>query len=143
MKNKKKKNKDYSGVRCPYCGATTVFMPAERIYKQNYEDYTLLVCGNYPACDAYVKCHKGTRIPMGTPANAALRNKRRSAHELMDQLTETGVMSRDEIYYFLKKISLDGNCHVGSMGDYACDMAIRELNRIKTAAETIAARKAG
>ena len=140
MKNKKK-TKDFSSVKCPYCGGTTSIRPAGAIRK-NHDECMYLVCNNYPACDAYVKCHKGTRIPMGIPANAALRKKRQQAHGMIDLLEKQGIMTKDEIYYLLRKISLDGNCHIGGMGEYACDLVIRELQKILDAAQMIAAGKA-
>jgi hypothetical protein len=37
-------------------------------------------------CDAYVGCHKGTNVPLGTLANAELREWRKKAHNLFDKI---------------------------------------------------------
>jgi hypothetical protein len=39
-------------------------------------------------CDAWVGCHKGTAKPMGTLANAELRNARSVLHALFDPIWE-------------------------------------------------------
>lgn len=66
---KKRKGVKNTAPKCPYCGSHTIFRSAEGIYHKNPEREMLYVCKNYPTCDAYVRVHRGTRIPMGVPAN--------------------------------------------------------------------------
>lgn len=127
---KKKKGKDYSWMRCPYCGGTVSYRSAKGIYSEKYEDALLLVCNNYPACDSYVKCHNGTHIPMGQLANKTLRDKRRKAHQSFNALFETGIMTKESAYEWLRKISLEGIGHIGAMGEYACENVIKESEKI-------------
>ena len=125
---KKKKTKDFSSMRCPYCGSTVVFRPAKGIYSRGYENTTLCVCSRYPECDAYVKCHPGTRIPMGQLADKKLRTLRQQAHRSFNRLYESGLMTRKDAYVWLsEKIMLPpGMAHIGALGEYYCGEVIRE-----------------
>ena len=59
--NARKRNE----MRCPYCGAPVVLKSADGIYRDNSKNTMLYVCARYPACDAYVRTHPGTAIPVG------------------------------------------------------------------------------
>ena len=139
--SKKKKGKDFSSLRCPYCGGTVSFRSAKGIYSEKYDDAMLCVCNNYPECDAYVKCHQGTRIPMGNLANKELREKRRVAHRLMSQLEKEDSTQKQDLYRWIRQISLDGNCHVGAMQDYACQQVIAECTKRLNAIRLIKERR--
>ena len=101
MKSKKRKGMKQYNLRCPYCGSGAVYRSADGIYRENKEGIMLYVCSKYPECDAYVRVHKGTKIPMGELADRELRNLRREAHHYFDQLYQTGMMTRDEAYRWL------------------------------------------
>ena len=76
MKHKKKKKGiNPSAMRCQYCGGTVVLRSADGIYHENHSHTMLYVCSNYPRCDAYVRTHPGTNIPVGTLANRELWHK--------------------------------------------------------------------
>lgn len=64
----KKKRKGITGGihRCPYCGSPVTYRSADGIYKDNSRKTMLYVCSHYPECDAYVRVHTGTNIPVGT-----------------------------------------------------------------------------
>ena len=68
MKKKKKTNHS-KAMRCPYCGAPVVLRSADGIYYDNSRGTMLYVCSRYPECDAYVRVHQGTNVPVGTMAN--------------------------------------------------------------------------
>ena len=95
MKNKKKKRKGFnaSAMRCPYCGASVVYRSADGIYQNNDKGAMLYVCSHYPACDAYVRVHAGTKLPVGSMANRELRALRRTAHFYFDQMYQRGLMT--------------------------------------------------
>ena len=94
MKHKKrKKGINPSAMRCQYCGGTVVLRSADGIYHENHSHTMLYVCSNYPRCDAYVRTHPGTNIPVGTLANRELRTLRNQAHHYFDQLYLSGLMS--------------------------------------------------
>ena len=92
MKKHKKKRKGFNAgsIRCPYCKGPVSFRSADGIYRDNRNKVMLYVCNRYPKCDAYVRTHAGTNIPVGTLANHELRTLRREAHFYFDQLHQTG-----------------------------------------------------
>lgn len=71
-------------VHCPYCGALCDLVDDSRVYQKSYGGK---VHACFP-CGAHVGCHKRspTFKPLGDPANKALRELRRRAHELFDAL---------------------------------------------------------
>ncbi len=115
-KHKSPKNKSQR-MRCPYCGSPVVLRSADGIYRENSQGAMLYVCSRYPECDAYVKVHPGTNIPMGSLANHELRTLRRTAHYYFDQLYKIGRMTRQESYRWLADkicVPLKGQSAVGS-----------------------------
>ena len=72
-KSKKRKGINTAPIRCPYCGSKVIYRSADGIYQDNSRGIMLYVCSNYPECDAYVRTHTGTRMPVGTMANHELR----------------------------------------------------------------------
>lgn len=46
--------------RCPYCGAPMEIRPGAEIYRSGGSGEQLLVCRNYPECDAYIRLQRGT-----------------------------------------------------------------------------------
>jgi len=131
---KRKKNFDYSRMRCPYCGKPVVYRSAEGIYKEKGEDTMLYVCAGYPKCDSYVRVHKGTKLPVGTMADRKLRALRRKAHFHFDQLHKSGLMSRQDAYQWLSAL-LDAplsEAHIGKLGEYYCNLVISASDRMLT-----------
>ena len=59
-------------MRCPYCGSPVELRSADGIYQDNRRGTWLYVCRNYPQCDAYVRVHAGTDIPVGTMAESCV-----------------------------------------------------------------------
>ena len=100
--SKKKKSPAKCAPRCPYCGAISYLRSAEGIYIDNSKNAMLYVCKNYPACDAYVRVHPGTTIPMGTLANRKVRALRAEAHKYFNKIYLRGIMSREDAYEWLK-----------------------------------------
>lgn len=87
------------------------------------QDYGLiLLCSNYPRCDAFVGCHRGTEDPKGTMANAELRLWRRRAHAAFDPLWVDGKMERNDAYCYLADLlGIDpDHCHIGMMNIEEC-----------------------
>lgn len=129
---KKRKGFDSSKMRCPYCGAPVVLRSADGIYKNNERGMMLYVCSNYPKCDAYVRVHAGTNIPVGTLANQELRSLRRTAHNYFDRLYKTGIMSKQDAYLWLSDLlqSPLSEAHIGYLGEYYCKQVIEESRKI-------------
>ena len=130
--NKKKKNTNNTALRCPYCGGTVVYRSAEGIYKDNSKGAMLYVCSHYPKCDAYVRVHPGTKIPMGTMADHRLRALRNTAHKHFDKLHKGGYMTRQEAYMWLASLISAplSQAHIGYLGEYYCNLVITESDKL-------------
>ena len=114
--------------RCPYCGAKILLKDATYIYhkKKAKEWGKVWVCANYPSCNSYVCCHKGTDLPLGRLANERLRCLKSEAHLQFDVLWKSGLMNRREAYKWLSdmlKIELE-DCHIGLFDIKMCQKVI-------------------
>lgn len=129
---KKRKGVQIQAPRCPYCGSHTILRSADGIYQDNSKGVMLYVCKNYPACDAYVRVHKGTTVPMGVPANWKLRKLRNEAHHYFDQLYKRGYMTKQDAYYWLADILCVpfSEAHIGYLGEYYCQKVIEESKKV-------------
>ena len=79
-------------------------------------------------CDMRVGCHRGTRVPLGTPADAETRTARMQAHDAFDTLWQgAGQMKRHEAYAWLAQaMDLDpDDCHIGMFDRFQCDEVVR------------------
>ena len=92
----------------------------------------LYVCSHYPQCDAYVRVHAGTNIPVGSLANHELRTLRRTAHQYFDQLHQSGYMSKQDAYQWLADLICAplSEAHIGHLGEYYCKQVIEESRRL-------------
>lgn len=129
---KKRKVNNASSMRCPYCGSTVVLRSADGIYRDNSKDIKLYVCTNYPECDAYVRVHAGTNIPVGSLANHELRTLRRTAHHYFDQLYQSGYMTKQDAYQWLADLISAplSEAHIGHLGEYYCKHVIEESQKL-------------
>lgn len=130
--NKKRKRFQPDRLRCPYCGSPVTLRSADGIYRDNSRGAMLYVCSHYPECDAYVRVHSGTKVPMGSLANRELRALRRAAHHYFDQLYRSGMMSREDAYQWLAQwISAPlSEAHIGHLGEYYCRKVIEESQKL-------------
>lgn len=127
-KTKKRKGLSAAPTRCPYCGSSVVFRSADGIYQDNSRGMMLYVCSHYPQCDAYVRTHAGTKIPVGSMANHELRSLRKTAHHYFDQLHKSGFMTKDDAYFWLASI-IDApmsQAHIGYLSEYYCKQVIEK-----------------
>ena len=58
----------------------------------------LYASSHYPECDAYVRVHTGTNIPVGTMAARKLRQLRNEAHKHFSKLIRDDYMTKQEAY---------------------------------------------
>ena len=118
--------------RCPYCGSPVVLRSADGIYKENSAGAMLYVCSKYPACDAYVRVQPGTKTPVGSLANGALRALRHEAHQYFDRLYLTGLMTRNDAYIWLAYLLQAplAQAHIGYLGEYYCRQVIKESKQL-------------
>jgi len=118
--------------KCSYCGSPVILRSASGIYKENKNDTMLYVCSKYPQCDAYIRTHPGTDIPVGSMANHELRTLRRSAHKAFDRIHYSGIMSKDDAYHWLAALlqSPHSQAHIGHLGEYYCELVISESKKL-------------
>lgn len=140
MKRKKKRpaHEHLPGMRtmrCPYCKSPVQLRSADGIYRDNPHHEKLFVCAQYPKCDAYVRAHPGTNIPLGSLANKELRFLRRKAHEQFNKLFQLGLMSKNDAYSWLAAILNvpKSQAHIGYLGDYYCQAVIEESKKLLAA----------
>lgn len=129
---KNRKGINYSQLRCPYCGSPVIYRSADGIYRDNHRSAMLYVCSRYPACDAYVRVHNGTTIPVGDLAGPELRRLRRQAHQHFDKLHSLHLMTKQEAYEWLSDITCTppSRAHIGYMGEYNCKLIIEESQKL-------------
>lgn len=88
---------------------------------------------NYlPKCNACVRVHAGTNIPVGSLANHELRSLRRTVHHYFDQLHLTGYMSKQDAYQWLTDIISVSlfEAHIGHLGEYYGKLVIEESRKL-------------
>ena len=131
-KGNRKKITTTQRMRCPYCGKPVVYRSADGIYHDNSNQTMLYVCSNYPECDAYVRVHPGTKVPMGSLADRRLRALRKSAHDHFDRLYLSRYMTKQEAYRWLAYIisAPMSEAHIGHLGEYYCRLVIEESRKL-------------
>ena len=85
-------------MKCRYCNGNVSIKDSSILYKQSYG--LIHICDS---CEAFVGCHKGTSNPLGTLANAELRELRKQAHAVFYSLWKTRSMCRGQAYKWLSK----------------------------------------
>lgn len=114
-----------SPVRCQYCLTPAKLVSAGDLYP-NRPDLRRVSYYHCVDCQAWVRCHRGTTIPLGSLANKALRHGRQAAHQAFDPLWRTGLMRRAAAYAWLGRqlCRPPGACHIASLSEAECDQVI-------------------
>lgn len=106
-------------MKCPYCKNEAEWVENKEIYGRNYgKSYMCWLCKK---CDVYVGCHNNTKNPLGTMANAELREWRKKCHAKIDPLWKSGKMTRKEVYQMLKE-KLGREIHIAQSDIETCKM---------------------
>ena len=116
-------------MNCPYCQAEAVLKDTAALY--GGVSYGLAwICLNYPKCDSYVGCHKGTAQPLGRMANKELRTAKSRAHRSFDALWKAKMknekcrkaQARGAGYKWLaSQLGITpAECHIGMMDVAQC-----------------------
>lgn len=109
---------------CPNCGAAVELVGNEKVYGRPYGEWPWTFRCVNDACDSYVGLHPFTGIPLGTLANAEMRDARKRAKAVFNPLWEEGDMSRSEAYAWLAGelgIANVEECHIGWFGVERCE----------------------
>lgn len=79
-----------------------------------------------PTCHAYVGCHKGSLNAKGSVAGRNLRELRKSAHRLFDDMWKSGDMNREDAYEWLsERLGIPRYLtHVGMFDEAQCRRTI-------------------
>lgn len=111
---------------CPYCGEKARWCENKEIYGKNYgKSYMCYYC---KPCNAYVGCHRNTRMALGTIANAELRGWRQKAHRIVDPLWKSGKMKRAEVYQMLSR-HFGHEIHIGESNIQICKQIINFITK--------------
>lgn len=111
------------GKICPYCYNNSEFIDSSLYYSNGVSYGMIYICR---PCDAIVGVHKGTENALGRLANSTLRNLKKQAHTMFDQLWKTNEMSRSEAYRWLSQaMNLPPEyTHIGMFSEKSCEKVI-------------------
>lgn len=106
---------------CPYCLKHSIYIEIKRIYRCD-------------PCDAQVGVHKHNNKPLGTLANAELREARKNAHAHFDPLwaykmkrdsLSTSQARKSAYQWLASKMGIDvDKCHIGEFNIEQCNQVI-------------------
>ena len=103
---------------CPYCNRKADFVDNAEIYGRRY-GHSWMTWWCRP-CDARVGTHYNDPLrPLGTMANADLRDWRKRAHAAIDPIWKEGRMNRRQVYAWLKD-HFGCEIHVGQSDARRC-----------------------
>lgn len=136
---------------CPYCEASSALVTGAAIYPHMPALHSRHFYHCAP-CDAWVGCHPGTTLALGTLANKPLRLARKHAHEVFDpiwrvRVSKEGVprsTARKEAYAWLsEELRIPNNeCHIAMMGVDDCHRVIDLCQRLHRQRQQQRAREA-
>lgn len=112
-------------IICPYCGEVAVLRNASVLRGRSFG--MAWVCKDYPKCDSYIGCRKGTTTPIGRMADKKTRIARKKAHVAFDPLWKSGGMLRGTAYRLLgSHLGLSGKqTHIGLFGVVLCGETVK------------------
>lgn len=119
---------------CPYCKSSVNLADSALVYHgRSYG--SVWICSQFPNCDAYVGCHKGTTKPLGRLANKELRDAKMEAHKYFDSMWYRRIAiskcgkraARMRGYYWLsQKLGIHkSECHIGMMDLETCRRVVQ------------------
>ena len=122
-------------MTCPYCNSEAKLVDSSIIYHGKSYGWAY-VCANFPTCDSYVGCHRGTDKPLGRMANKELRAAKSLAHKVFDALWPKkfyrGGLTRRQIrnhgYKWLsEELGIPySQCHIGMMDTDLCKKVVEK-----------------
>lgn len=107
---------------CPFCNNEAVWCENKEIYGRNYgKSYMCYLC---KPCNAYVGCHNNTKNPLGTMANAELREWRMKVHAYIDPFWKEKGWNRQTVYRKLSE-ALGKQYHTGEADIETCKKVLQ------------------
>lgn len=111
-------------ARCQECGSECELTTGAEVYPHIPRLHELPVWICRP-CGAYVGCHTGTTLPLGTAAGKALRGWRRAAHDAFDPTWRRGGNRTRAYAWLAREMGLSREaCHIGMMDIEQCKQVV-------------------
>lgn len=113
--------------KCPYCGSKVELRDSKLVYGRSYG--MIWICSQYPLCNAFVGCHKGSNRPLGRLADPILREWKKRAHAVFDPVWKSKRLDRGQAYVFLRdamKMTAD-EAHVGKFDVPECQRLVKAM----------------
>lgn len=110
---------------CNCCRSPVGLVPNSAIYGRSYGDWPWAYLCN--GCGAYVGLHPFTAIPLGTLADAPMREARKHAKAAFNPLWQSGQMTRSDAYAWLAGamgITDKEQCHIGWFDVSQCNQVV-------------------
>lgn len=103
---------------CQYCNKPAIWTENKAIYGKNYgKSYMCYYC---KPCNAYVGCHRNSRLALGTLANAELREYRKKAHAHFDPIWKNrSQRNRGRLYEEISR-HFGKDIHIGESDIQTC-----------------------
>jgi hypothetical protein len=122
---------------CPYCQSRVELLGNKAVYGRAYGDWPYVyVCANLK-CRAYVGLHPRTDIPLGTLANAELRQARKTLKGIFNRIWQDKHKNRTDAYWWLaRKMGIKNHvqdCHIALFNVEQCQEAQRHCTEFLTA----------
>ena len=116
-------------MNCPYCDQPALFLSSKEYYGKDYGS-NLYLCR---PCDAYVGTHGKGKTPLGTMANAQVRQWRKSAHSIFDPMWKgrKKFMSRSRAYLWMQEVMNlpPDQAHIGMFDEEQCKLLIERVKK--------------
>lgn len=126
---------------CPFCGGSVGIVSNAEIYGRPFGDWPWALRCDDLSCDSYVGLHPFTAIPLGTLANRATRQARKSAKQAFNRIWRERQLSRAGAYAWLAaQMGLTAaECHFGLFDVRQCakaqTLAERRMSAYRIGAE--------
>ncbi|TGE22804.1 zinc-finger-containing protein [Hymenobacter metallicola] len=114
-----------AGQTCPYCEGQSALVDTSVLYGGNATGKHAYLC---QPCWAYVGCHPGTTVALGTLADEDLRTWRKHTHQLFDTLWRGpgSSRSRTQAYQWLAEQlgTKPEHTHIGMFDEELCQWTL-------------------
>lgn len=107
-------------ITCSYCKRPAERVTGKILYPHKKELYKKIFW-RCSSCDASIGCKKDSDIPLGTLANAELRQLRMQAHHALDRIWKESLASRSYLYKLMSKdLNNSEPLHIGFSNNEKC-----------------------